>query len=234
MDTSRFTVRYVGTQLQATHVDQFGHWSWMDGVAEPIVTYANGRAEAVTPTAAFFTLDTGWLGPQAHGRRNGATLLHSFIPALRERPRFVLFHQWNEFTGQAEGYPYENGIYGDSYSVELSDDIEPVSLTSAGYRGDRGGWGFLYANLTQALIDLYKQASPEDTLMAVYAPAAGLDVAESSVRIAWEVIGKTPASCTILLDGSKVAEGIQGGEYTLDLAGVALVRTWCRSWPKAQ
>lgn len=221
VDDSRFTIRYVGTQLQATHVDKLGHWSWMDGVAEPVVTYRDGKAEAVTPNAAYFTLSTGWRGPDAGGRRNGATLLRSFVPALKERPTFVVFHQWNEFTGQAEGYPYENGIYGDSYSVELSDDIEPVSLTAAGYRGDRGGWGFRYANLTAALVDLYKQEPREDSLLAVFAPVAGQEVSGSMVEVAWEAVGKTPVSFTILLDGAPVAEGIQGSAYTLDVSGIA-------------
>ena len=38
----------------------------------------------------------------------------------------------------------------DSYSVEYSDDYEPVSLTAPGFRGDNGGWGFYYLNLTEA------------------------------------------------------------------------------------
>jgi hypothetical protein len=85
VDTSGFTVRYVGTQLQATHVDQFGHWSWMDGVAEPIVTYANGRAEAVTPTAAFFTLD---LAGVAHGAHVASVVAEGAVtryPLARDR-----------------------------------------------------------------------------------------------------------------------------------------------------
>ncbi|MBI5095727.1 MAG: hypothetical protein HZB26_25245 [Candidatus Hydrogenedentes bacterium] len=221
VDTSSFTIRYVGTQLQATHVDELGHWSWMDGVAEPIVTYANGRPEVVTPATAFFSLKTGWRGEDAYGRRNGATFLRSFNPALKARPQFVLFHQWNEFTGQAEGYPYESGIYGDSYSVELSDDIEPVSLTSPGYRGDHGGWGFLYANLTRAMVDLLKQETPQDSLLAVYSPRPGEQVTGDSVTVGWELLGKAPESFTLLIDQVQVAHNVKGSAYSLSLSSVS-------------
>ena len=221
IDSSRFTVRYVGTQLQVSHVDRLGYWSWMDGSAEPVVTYRNGKAEAVTPTPAYFDLVKGWKGPDARGRRNGTTFLRSFRPALEHRPRFVVIHQWNEFTGQAEGYPCEGGLYGDSYSVELSDDIEPTSLTMAGYRGDSGGWGFFYVNLTQAVVDLLKQPSPSDTVLAVYPPQPGAVVSGDNLQVGWEFIGKPPTSFTILVDGAKVAEGIQGGAHTLDLTALA-------------
>ena len=235
VDTTRFTVRYMGTQLQKSRMDRYGHWSWMDGAAEPIVTVVDGHPEAVTPTPAYFGLEKGWLGDDARGRRNGATFVRSFKPAIEHRPRFVLFHQWNEFTGQAEGYPYESGIYGDSYSVELSDDIEPTSLTMAGYRGDHGGWGFFYANLTQALVDLLKQPVPQDSLLAVYAPQpdSGAEVSRGSpapgglrapdvvsgksLGIGWEIIGKPPRSFSLLLDGIKATEGFRESGCTLDL-----------------
>jgi len=88
--------------------------------------------------------------------------------AQKHRPRVILLHQFNEFAGQAESHSYgpDRDIYVDSYSVELSDDIEPISLT-AGYRGDQGGWGFHYLNLTRALINLYRQDMAECTIMAI-------------------------------------------------------------------
>ncbi len=218
VDDTRFTIRCMGAQFQLTKMDQFGYWSWMDGVPEPIVTYRNGRAEAVTPTPAYFD-EKGWLGPNAAGRRNGTTFLRSFMPALRERPRYILFHQWNEFTGQYEGHPYPGGTYGDTYSVELSDDIEPVSLTADGYRGDAGGWGFYYANIAKALVDLYKQPKPEDTLMAVYPPGYGTVVTSKTLQVGWETIGKAPLSYTVLLDGVKKHEALTGNRCSLDLSG---------------
>ena len=62
-----------------------------------------------------------------------------------------MLHQFNEFTGQgSHGYGPDKDIFVDSYSVEYSDDYEPVSLTAPGFRGDNGGWGFYYLNLTEA------------------------------------------------------------------------------------
>jgi len=216
INNDRFTIRYVGTQLQDNRMDRYGYWSWMDGSVEPVITCVDGKPEAVTPTPACFT-GTGWLGNEAYGRRNGTTFLRSFRPALAQRPQFVTFHQWNEFTGQNEGYPYDNGMYGDSYSVELSDDLEPVSLTMAGYRGDHGGWGYYYANLTQAMVDLFKQPVARDSLLAVYPPLEGATLSGDTLRIGWELIGNPPSSFTVLLDSEKVAGSIQGNEYTLDL-----------------
>ena len=121
-----------------------------------------------------------------------------------------------------EGFGYnDNALYGDSYSVELSDDIEPVSLTADGYRGDTGGWGLYYVNLSQALVAVYKQGDqPEDTILAVCPPNHGQVVSGDSIEIRWELAGKQPQSYTILLDGRAVAEDIQGVSYTLDLSQV--------------
>lgn len=55
----------------------------------------------------------------------------------------------------------------DSYSVEYSDDYEPVSLTAPGFRGDNGGWGFYYLNLTRALVEIYNGQADDVTVMAV-------------------------------------------------------------------
>ena len=58
----------------------------------------------------------------------------------------------------------------DTYNVEFSDDIEPVSLTVPGYRGDQGGWGYYYLNLPQTLMALYRGQADDCTLLAVTAP----------------------------------------------------------------
>ncbi len=221
IDETYFTVRYMAAQLQANHMERHGYWSWMDGSPEPIVTFRDGKPEVVTPHAANFGLGM-WLAEDAGARRNGTTYVRSFKPAFEHRPRYVLLHQWNEFTGQMEGFGYnDNALYGDSYSVELSDDIEPVSLTADGYRGDTGGWGLYYVNLSQALVAVYKQGDqPEDTILAVCPPNHGQVVSGDSVEIRWEVAGKQPESYTILLDGRAVAEDIQGVSYMLDLSQV--------------
>lgn len=60
--TTHFTVRYVGTQLQRSHMERYGYWSWMDGSAEPVVTFVDGKAEAVTPTPRVFRPREGLAG----------------------------------------------------------------------------------------------------------------------------------------------------------------------------
>jgi len=126
----------------------------------------------------------------------------------------VLLHQWNEFTGAPNGSEW----YGDSYTVELSDDMEPVSLTADGYRGDSGGWGYYYLNLTRALVRLFHQQEPQDTVMAVYPPNRDAEVTKDHINLRWAVAGKIPAGYKILLDENVVAEDVQGNAYKLDLS----------------
>ncbi len=222
VDTSCFTVRWMGTQLQRTHGDEHGYWSWMDGCLEPIVTYYKGEPEVVTPTPAYFG-HGGWLYPEARGRCGGTTYIESFKTALEHRPRFVMLHQWNEFAGQPEGHGYgeKRDIYVDSYSVELSDDLEPVSLTADGYRDDSGGWGYYYLNLTQALISLFHQEEPADTVMAVYPPNRGQTVNDDRLEVGWAIAGKMPTGYSIELDGRTVKR-VGPGEtsFTVDLTDV--------------
>ncbi len=221
VDDSHFTVRWMGTQLQANGREKNGYWSWMDGSLEPIVTYRDGVAEVVTPTPAYFG-HGGWLYPEARGRRGGTTFIESFKTALRTRPRFTLLHQWNEFAGQREGRGYgsKKDIYVDSYSVELSDDLEPVSLTADGYRGDMGGWGFYYLNLIQALVRIFHQEDPEDAVMAVWPPERGQVVTTDELQVSWAVAGRAPTSYTLMLDGKEIAEDLQSTTYVLSLADV--------------
>jgi len=42
-----------------TRHHELGYWSWMDGQLETLVTYKDGKAEAITVTPAFFT-PQGW------------------------------------------------------------------------------------------------------------------------------------------------------------------------------
>lgn len=155
-----WTVRYMGAQLQITRVDKCGFWSWMDGTIRQIATYQNGRAEEVVVTPSCF--DTGgWLASTAVGRDHGAPYIESWKVAFEDRPKFIQIHQWNEFAGQQNGHgggPKGN-FYGDEYSPELSDDLEPTYMHKYGYRGS-GGWGYYYANMTKALISLYRNETP--------------------------------------------------------------------------
>lgn len=230
INQEHWTVRWMSTQLQITKHDRFGYWSWMDGSLYPIVTVRDGKAEAITVTPAYFA-ETGWIYPPGRGRRNGSTYLESFKPAFEHRPRVILLHQWNEYAGQPEGQGYgENkDRYVDSYSVELSDDLEPVSLNTPGYRGDAGGWGFYYTNLTQAIMALYRGAYPEDTLLAIETPLGGATVPAGALTVRWTSLGNVPGKVEVLVDGQLVrevegvaeavlpAEVLPAGRHTLEV-----------------
>jgi len=205
VDDSRFTVRWMSSQNQTTRHHELGYWSWMDGSLSPTVTYRDGKAESTTVTPAFFA-EQGWKAPEAYGRRGGWTYLESFKTALEHRPRVVMLHQFNEYTGQGEGHGYgpDKSIYVDSYSNELSDDLEPVSLTAPGFRGDQGGWGYYYLNLTKALMDIYRGIADDVTLLAVHVA----DSTGSDLELEWTTIGVAPDSYSVSVDGKTIAEGI--------------------------
>jgi hypothetical protein len=222
VDQTHFTVRWMAAQLQDNHFDRFGYWTWMDGSVPPIVTYHNGKPEAVTVSDASFDWG-GWTGPNAHGRRSGWTFIESFKAALERRPRFILLNEWHEFAGGAKDATW----FGDSYTVELSNDIEPTSLTTQCYWGEKGGWGFYYLNLAQALIRVFHQQGAHDTVMAVYQPARGQKVTEDYIDLAWTATGKVGLSpwlvgtgYTILLDGAVVAKGWWATTYRLHLGNI--------------
>lgn len=217
----RWTVRWVGSQLQETHVERCGFWSWMDGTIQQVVTYHDGRAEEVVVTPSSFPMPGGWLDPRAVGRDHGAPYLESWKVAFKTRPKFIQIHQWNEFAGQKEGEgsgPHHH-IYGDEYNLELSDDIEPTAMDKCAYRGC-GGWGYYYMNLTTALISLYRHRTPDITVMALSGPFKSGVVKKTVLPLHWETIGKSPTSYTLELDGKVVAGSIQGTKYVLNLSHV--------------
>ena len=218
---AHWTVRWMSTQLQITQHHEKGYWSWMDGSLQPIITRRDGKPEAITVTPAYFG-HGGWKYPQARGRRNGSTYIESFKPAFEARPRVIILHQWNEYAGQREGQGYgENkDIYVDSYSVELSDDLEPVSMSTPGYRGDSGGWGYYYANLTQALLALYRGTYPEDTLLAIAGPLDGSVLEGDTLDLAWTWIGKAPQGFRVYAGEHEVALAADDTSASLDLSGI--------------
>ncbi len=219
IQAGRFTVRWMSHQLQTGKPRDCGMWSWMDGTVEPVVTQYNGKPESVTVTPAFFppigpTL--GWLDKDAMGRRNGATYLAEWNVALKARPRFLLINQWNEFFGQknGEGYGPKHDGYGDTYSVELSDDIEPTKLDGCGYRGC-GGWGYYYLNLTKALIDLYRGETPDASLVALAAPLNGSSIPPGDLTLQWTLTGAPAKSFTLRLDGKAIVQNYRGDNYKI-------------------
>jgi hypothetical protein len=229
---SDWTVRWMGSQLQDTHADDCGFWSWMDGPIRQKVTYKDGIAEETVVTPASFPISlpdatgTGWLDAHAVGRDHGAPYLESWRVAFESRPKFIQIHQWNEFAGQkhprteAQGRGSKHIVYGDEYNQELSDDIEPTRLDACTNSGC-GGWGYYYVNLTKALISLYRNQTPDITVMALSGPSQPGVVKEKQWPLTWKSIGTPPSSYTLRLDGKSVAENIQGERYMLDLSKVA-------------
>lgn len=215
VDESRFTVRWISSQNQLTRHHELGYWSWMDGSLKPMATYRDGKAEAVTVSIGFFG-PQGWRGEGAYGRRDGWTYIEQFRTALETRPRVVFLHQFQEYAGQADGQGYgpNKNVYGDSYSVELSDDFEPVSRTARGFRGDEGGWGYYYLNLTRALIDVYRGQARDSTVLAVRKPYREGD----AVRVEWSWAGKSPSGFAVTADGKTLAARAQGQSFTIPAA----------------
>ena len=219
VDDSKFTVRWMSSQNDTTHHHELGHWSWMDGSLQPPVTYRDGVAESVTVTPSFFSA-YGWTDKAAHGRRGGATYLETFKVALQHRPRVVFLHQFNEYSGQPEGHGMgpNHDIYVDTYNVEFSDDVEPVSLTAPGCRGDKGGWGFYYWNLTQTLMALYRGQAEGTTLLAVSNPLRNATVKGETLCVVWSTIGTPVNHFTLAMDQHTILEHATGNtaEITLD------------------
>jgi hypothetical protein len=221
VEATHFTVRWMSSQNQTTRHHELGYWSWMDGVIDPPVTVRGGVAEAVTVTPSYFNAQ-GWTGSLARGRLGGTTYIETFKVALAHRPRVVFLHQWQEYSGQRAGHGRgpDHDLYTDTYSVELSDDLEPVSLTAPGYRGDRGGWGFAYLNLTQALMALYRGQAAGCTILAVGSPLRHAAVTGDVLSVSWTVIGESVAHFSIALDGQIVETEIAGNTVDVPLTGL--------------
>jgi hypothetical protein len=222
VDNLTFTVRWMSSQNDTTHHHELGYWSWMDGSLAPSVTYRNGVAESVTVTPSFFGA-YGWTDKAAHGRMGGATYLETFKTALTHRPQVVFLHQFNEYSGQKEGHGMgpNHDIYVDTHSVELSDDIEPVSPTAPGYRGGTGGWGYYYWNLTQALIALYRGQAEGSTLLAISSPLRKEVVKETTMHVTWATIGAPVNHFTLAIDHHIMLQNVTGNASDIDLGQLA-------------
>jgi hypothetical protein len=222
VDDSKFTVRWISSQNDTTHHHELGYWSWMDGSLEPPVTYHDGVAESVTVTPSFFGA-YGWTDHAAYGRRGGATYLDTFKVALAHRPHVVFLHQFNEYSGQKEGHGMgpNHDIYVDTYNVEFSDDVEPVSATAPGSRGDTGGWGFYYWNLTQALMALYRGQAEGTTLLAVSSPLRNATTNEDTLHVTWSTIGAPANHFSIAIDQRCVQQHVSGNAAEVALSQLA-------------
>jgi len=227
-----WTIRWMASQLQDNHSERCGFWSWMDGVIPQVLTKHDGKAEEIVVTPSSFMMPgNGWAAPTAIARDHGVPYIESWKAAFAVRPKFIQVHQWNEFAGQADG----NGIpldywgdkpelasqpsnsYGDEYSLQLSDDMEPTELDACTLRGC-GGWGYYYYNLTRAIISLYRGVTPGITVLALSGPSAPVDSSAHSIHLHWAYLGKAPSSYSIALDGKTVASSLNGSDYTLDIS----------------
>lgn len=119
IDATRYTIRWMASQLQDNHFDRLGYWSWMDGSITPVPTLHNGTvevslprvrdraaarptadrrrarrpAQALTPTVAFFA-QGGWLNTKyARARRGGSTFVLQMNEAIATSPRFLVVCQ---------------------------------------------------------------------------------------------------------------------------------------------
>lgn len=207
IDNTHFTNRLMSSQNQLTQHHELGYWSWMDGQLEPLVTYKDGKPEAITVTPAFFG-PLGWTADDSYGRRGGTTYLESFKYAIKSKPRVIFLHQFNEFAGQAEGQGAgkNHEIYLDEHSIEFSDDFEPVSLTASGLRDRTGGWGYYYLNMTRALMDIFNKKDQNSTLMAAYITK----VSDQSINLQWSVAGEIPKSFDVSVDDKPLLKSISG------------------------
>jgi hypothetical protein len=218
IDDSHFTIRYMSSQNQVTRHHELGYWSWMDGQLEPLVTYFNGKPEAITVTPAFFNTLV-WTAAGSFGKRGGTTYLESFNYALLSKPRVIFLHQFNEFAGQSEGHGLgkNHDIYLDEHSMEFSDDFEPVSLTAPGSRDKTGGWGFYYLNMTRALMDVFRAEDNHSTLLA----ATITEVSDSLIKVKWSVAGKIPKSFTVAIGNKVIYKQITGMACHIPVQGLS-------------
>ena len=105
--------------------------------------------------------------------------------------------------------------FGDSYSRDLSNDIEPTSLTSSDCyvrpNSTCSGWGMYYANLFSALT--HGALDANETLIFITAPKWGANVS-GAVNVSWALSGRAlPTRLHVLLDSARVATLEQPGAF---------------------
>eukprot|EP01088_Endostelium_zonatum_P009712 TRINITY_DN23018_c0_g1_i1.p1 TRINITY_DN23018_c0_g1~~TRINITY_DN23018_c0_g1_i1.p1 ORF type:complete len:591 (-),score=112.18 TRINITY_DN23018_c0_g1_i1:2-1774(-) len=226
-----FTVRWMSTQLQDSHQNLQGYWSWMDGSIDPIVTYnpVSKVPEAVTTAVSFFKSGVGWLY-NATAKLDGTTFIQETKASMKAKPEFTLICQWNEFAGQPEGQGYgpKHDIYYDIYNITLGNDLEPVSMSECGYRGC-GGYGYYYLNLLQATTTLLHQSNGRGdvdwAVLGVGKPTLGQNVSGSEMEVMWNVIGKLGDKIEIYVDKKlvkTVEDFAESGSVMVSLKGLAV------------
>jgi hypothetical protein len=199
-----FTIRWMASQLQNTpDFAKRGIWSWMDGSLAPLVVMSAdnaSRPEAATLAPAFFA-GGGWLNSGlAVGRSGGLTLFSELAAVLGAlggcnagASFFLNLCQWNEYAGTPEGPAGTS--YEDSYSPDLSNDLEPTSPWAPAYQRPGkvrtgGGYGYRALNSLALVRALLADTAAADGSAALFviSPAAG-DLsnytAAHTVRVSW-------------------------------------------------
>lgn len=137
-----------------------------------------------------------------------ANILQATASGSDARLKWLMTCQFNEYAGQANGQGYgpTNGIYVDSYSATLSNDIEPTGLTACGYARPGfacGSFGFHSMNIQTMLNDVTNQLGAlDDSLMiAITSPEVGAqtnhsDAAGTSFSVSWLPIGFNSSGIT--------------------------------------
>ena len=136
VDERYFTIRWMSAQHQASqHNKPDTGRGWTEAFGSRSLC-SSGKPEALTVSMAFF--DGRLEGGTAFGRRGRLDVRGVVQPPSSIGRGSSSCTNSRSLRGAEES---SQPFYGDSYSVELSDDIEPVSLTTPAYRGN-GGWGF--------------------------------------------------------------------------------------------
>jgi hypothetical protein len=217
---TNFTIRWMASQLQNTpNFAKRGYWSWMDGILNPLLSVSpnnSSTVEAATLAPAFFS-SGGWLNTKsAMGRSGGLTLfseLSSVLVSLKSvsisSSFFLNTCQWNEYAGTPEG-PIGTS-YEDSYSPDLSNDLEPTSPWASAYQRpgnvkSGGGYGYRGLNslaLVRALLSDPK-AADGSTAIFILKPAVG-DLSnytsQKTIEIEWVI---TSFNSSTLLNGNSL------------------------------
>lgn len=216
----RFAVRYTAVDNEVRKLHEKGFWTWADFMV-PQPTMRDGRCEAATVSFGCFG-EGGWISKNNRGHRGGATIVEDWKVAMGCRPKFLLLHQFNEFFAGAEalGIGPKRNTYLDSYTAELCDDWESVSLTSPGFR-EGYGWGFYYHNMLRALVDMYKEKVPETSVVVISSPLNTQVITENKLKVRWVSVGVPASGYTITLNGKPVAKSVRGSEAVIDLSSVS-------------
>lgn len=134
---------------------------------------------------------------------------------------FVLVNQWNEFAGQPNGGGYgpHHDDFVDSYSSELTNDMEPTDLAACGYKRPNitcGGYGYRQLNLLRLATAVLKEGpgaalGASTVLLPTSPPTGAVLQGHAEVNVTWE--GLTSKSAVQVQVQGGAGEGGGGGPF---------------------